>query len=79
MKLSARNVLKGKVKSIKQGAVNSEVVIQLADVLEMISVITKTSTENREPRTERRKRSLRHNQSNKCDIGSRLVPIPRLS
>jgi molybdopterin-binding protein len=46
MKLSARNVLKGKVKSIKQGAVNSEVVIQLAGGLEMVSVITKTSCEN---------------------------------
>lgn len=46
MKLSARNVLKGKVKSIKQGAVNSEVVIQLAGGLEMVSVITKTSIEN---------------------------------
>jgi len=46
MKLSARNVLKGKVKSIKQGAVNSEVVIQLAGGLEIVSVITKASTEN---------------------------------
>ena len=45
MKLSARNVLKGKVKSIKPGAVNSEVVIQLAGGLEMVSVITKTSSE----------------------------------
>ncbi|MGA2625916.1 MAG: molybdopterin-binding protein [Candidatus Bathyarchaeia archaeon] len=48
MKVSARNVLKGKVKSIKQGAVNSEVVIQLAAGLEMVSVITKTSIENLE-------------------------------
>ncbi len=46
MKLSARNVLKGKVKSIKQGAVNSEVVVQLQGGLEIVSVITKTSTEN---------------------------------
>lgn len=46
MKLSARNVFKGKVKSIKQGAVNSEVVIQLQGGLEIVSVITKTSTEN---------------------------------
>ena len=46
MKLSARNVLKGKVKSIKQGAVNSEIVIQLQGGLEIVSVITKTSTEN---------------------------------
>jgi len=46
MKLSARNILKGKVKSLKQGAVNSEVVIQLPGGLEIVSVITKTSTEN---------------------------------
>ncbi len=46
MKLSARNILKGKVKNIKQGAVNSEVVIQLQGGLEIVSVITKTSTEN---------------------------------
>jgi len=46
MKLSARNVLKGKVKSIKQGAVNSEVVIQLAGGFEIVSVITKASTQN---------------------------------
>ncbi len=45
MKLSARNVLKGKVKSIKEGAVNSEVVVQLPGGLEIISVITKTSIE----------------------------------
>jgi len=46
LKLSARNVLKGKVKGIKQGTVNSEVVIQLQGGLEIVSVITKTSTEN---------------------------------
>jgi len=46
VKLSARNVFKGKVKSIKPGAVNSEVVIQLQGGLEVVSVITKTSTEN---------------------------------
>jgi molybdopterin-binding protein len=46
VKLSARNVLKGKVKSIKHGAVNSEVVVQLQGGVEIVSVITKTSTEN---------------------------------
>jgi molybdopterin-binding protein len=46
VKLSARNVFKGKVKSIKQGAVNSEVAVQLPGGLEIISVITKTSVEN---------------------------------
>jgi len=46
VKLSARNVLKGKVKSIKQGAVNCEVIVQLPGGLEITSIITKTSTEN---------------------------------
>jgi molybdopterin-binding protein len=46
VKLSARNVLKGKVKSIKQGAVNSEVVVQLSGSLEIVSVVTKTSIDN---------------------------------
>ena len=46
MKLSARNVLKGKVKSIKQGAVNSEVIVQLPGGLEITSIITKTSVDN---------------------------------
>jgi molybdopterin-binding protein len=46
MKLSARNVLKGKVKSIKPGAVNSEVILQLPNGLEIVSVVTKASTEN---------------------------------
>jgi molybdopterin-binding protein len=46
VKLSARNVLKGKVKSIKHGAVNSEVIVQLPGGLEIVSVVTKTSTDN---------------------------------
>jgi molybdopterin-binding protein len=43
MKLSARNVLKGAVKSIVDGAVNSEVVIELPGGQEIVSVVTKTS------------------------------------
>lgn len=46
MRLSARNVLKGKVKSIKHGAVNSEILIQLPSGLEIVSVITKASAES---------------------------------
>jgi molybdopterin-binding protein len=46
VRLSARNVLKGKVKSIKHGAVNSEIVLQLPSGLEIVSVITKASAEN---------------------------------
>lgn len=46
MKLSARNVLKGKVKRIREGTVNSEVVVQVSGGLEIVSVITKTSIDN---------------------------------
>jgi molybdopterin-binding protein len=46
VKLSARNVLKGRVKTVKEGAVNSEVIVQLPGGLEITSVITKTSVEN---------------------------------
>jgi len=46
MKLSARNVLKGKVKKIVPGAVNSEIVIELPGGIEIISIITKASVEN---------------------------------
>lgn len=45
MKLSARNILKGKVKSITSGIVNSEIVIELPGGTEITSVITKNSAE----------------------------------
>jgi len=44
MKISARNTLKGAVKSIKEGAVNNEVIIQLAGGDEITSIITQTSS-----------------------------------
>jgi molybdopterin-binding protein len=43
MKLSARNILKGKVKKVATGAVNSEVVIALPGGTEVVSIITKSS------------------------------------
>jgi molybdopterin-binding protein len=46
MKISARNVLKGKVKKLIQGAVNSEVTIELPGGQEIVSIITKTSVKN---------------------------------
>ncbi len=46
MKISARNVLKGEVKKIVPGAVNSEVTIKLPGGLEMVSIITKSSARN---------------------------------
>jgi len=45
MKLSARNILKGKVKKITPGAVNSEVIIELPGGMEVVSIITKSSAE----------------------------------
>jgi len=45
MKLSARNILKGTVKSVNHGAVNSEVVIQLPGGQEIVSIITRNSAE----------------------------------
>jgi molybdopterin-binding protein len=46
VKLSARNVLKGKVKAITPGAVNAEVVLEIAGGQEVVSIITKASVEN---------------------------------
>jgi molybdopterin-binding protein len=46
MKISARNMLKGKVKIITEGAVNDEVIIELPNGLEVTSVITKSSVKN---------------------------------
>lgn len=46
MKLSARNVLKGTVKQIVPGAVNSEVVIVTAGGEEIVSIITRESVES---------------------------------
>lgn len=46
MKLSARNVLKGTVKNVTEGAVNTEVVVELPGGQEIVSIITKTSAHN---------------------------------
>jgi molybdopterin-binding protein len=46
MKLSARNTLKGTIKKITMGAVNTEVVIELPGGIEIVSIITKESAEN---------------------------------
>ena len=45
MKISARNVLKGKVKAIKVGAVNSEIEVELPGGMNVVSIITKESAE----------------------------------
>jgi molybdopterin-binding protein len=46
MKLSARNILKGTVTRITQGAVNSEIIIELPGGMEIVSVITKSSVKS---------------------------------
>jgi molybdopterin-binding protein len=43
MKLSARNVLKGKVLKVVKGAVNSEVTIELPGGEKLVSIITNAS------------------------------------
>lgn len=45
MKISARNMLKGRVSTIKTGVVNDEVIIELDGGAEIVSVITKESAE----------------------------------
>ena len=45
MKISARNILKGKVKQITPGAINTEVLVEFTGGSEIVSVITKESAE----------------------------------
>jgi molybdopterin-binding protein len=45
MKLSARNVLSATVKKVTPGAVDSEVVVELAPGIEVVAIITKQSAE----------------------------------
>ena len=46
MKLSARNILKGKVLKIVHGAVNSEVTLELPGKIQVVSIITNGSVES---------------------------------
>lgn len=45
MEISARNALKGTVKAVEAGAVNTEVVIEVAPGVEITAIITKASAE----------------------------------
>jgi len=45
MKISARNILKGKIKVVKHGSVNSEITIGLPGGIEVVSIITKKSAQ----------------------------------
>lgn len=46
MKISARNILSGKVKKVVKGPVSTEVAVELPGGDTIVSVITKTSAEN---------------------------------
>ncbi len=46
MKLSARNQIQGVVKSVTHGAVNSEVVLEIAGGTEIVSIVTRASAES---------------------------------
>lgn len=46
MKISARNTLKGTVKKIIPGIVNTEVTLEVAPGVEVVAVITKSSADN---------------------------------
>jgi molybdopterin-binding protein len=46
MKLSARNVLSATVKAVTPGAVDTEVVVELAPGIEIVAIITKKSAES---------------------------------
>jgi molybdopterin-binding protein len=45
MKLSARNVLSATIKSVTPGAVDSEVIMELAPGVEVVAIITRHSAE----------------------------------
>jgi molybdopterin-binding protein len=45
MKISARNILKGKVVKLVRGAVNSEVIIELQGGTQLVSIITNSSVD----------------------------------
>lgn len=45
MKISARNMLRGKIRKIHHGEVNTEVVVQINGKAEIVSVITRASAE----------------------------------
>ena len=46
MRISARNILKGKVKRVTHGLVDSEITVELACGTEIISTINKSSAEH---------------------------------
>ncbi|MEH2290282.1 TOBE domain-containing protein [Nostoc sp.] len=45
MEISARNSFKGTVKKVLHGSINTEVILELAPGVELVSIITKSSAE----------------------------------
>ena len=45
MRISARNTLKGRIKRITVGAVNTEIIVDVGGGAEIVSVITKASAD----------------------------------
>jgi molybdopterin-binding protein len=48
MRISARNILKGKVVKVTRGAVNAEVVLELSGGTQVVSIITLSSVDSLE-------------------------------
>ena len=46
MKISARNILKGKVIKVVRGAVNAEVTLELPGAIQVVSIITLSSADS---------------------------------
>jgi len=46
MRISARNILKGKVVKIVRGAVNAEVTLELPGGIQVVAIITNGSVDN---------------------------------
>jgi len=46
MRISARNILKGRIVKVVRGAVNAEVTIELPGGTQLVSIITNSSVEN---------------------------------
>ena len=46
MKISARNVIKGKVKSVVRDSVDSEIILGLSGGMEVVSIISTKSADN---------------------------------
>ena len=45
MRLSARNILKGTVVNVVPGPINAEVTVRLADGIEIVAIVTKSSVD----------------------------------